>query len=243
MTRLSVLFCCLALLLCACQPVQRGMRDGMLVSSSNPAACVSARELPLKTAGRVVARLDGTSAVQGLPVDVWLAVYGAQDAAAPLAVVAHAELPAGWEWDHDGTPPFSEHRGIVSLGGLSFTACTYIADGTRDAFAELAGQRRDAVRWLVRRLYARAPFGREKLTLEYREVLPAGERAARVFDLPHPDAVAAFERRADAAFACVPCASGTPNEARTVQGIAVRYLGRNFLGSASSADLWQYDRP
>ena len=242
MRKIAVLFSCAMMALCvACQPVQRGIQDGALVSSNDPALRVAAPSLPLKTAGFVTARLDGTSEVSGLAVDVWLAVYGAQNAAAPVAIVAHAELPEAWQWDHDSTPPFSGNKGAAVIGGTGFQSCTFIVEGQRDAFAQLAGQDGQQMRWLARRFAARSAFGREKLTMEYREPLPAGEKAVHVADVSNAT-VSAFEKRAEAAFVASPYAPVSLDKRQAVQGVAVQYLGRNFLGNASFTDMWHSPR-
>lgn len=238
MKRIMVAGFFLILLCGGCQGLQRGFIESVFVSEKDPQIQVHVKDLPLKTAGFTNVRLDGTNNVAGLPVDLWLAVYGAENPQSSMAIIAHAQLPESWEWDHDSTPPFSRNVGAVAINNTTFQTCTYIAESQRDAFFSVCGAEKGSVRWIVRRYASRSAFGREKLTFEYREILSSDEKARQVIDLPFKF-VSDFEQRASSVFACEQyspkkdCMQKTP-----IQGIELKYLGKNLLGTASAKTIW-----
>ena len=168
---------CGALALGCVQAERRGVLDGAYISTARPAISVRAAQLPLLGNGRWHIQLADTDMVGGLPVRVWLAVYGAGAPQGPLAIVAHAEVPQGWFWDGASRRPFSVDPGVELLGDVGFQASTAIVRGPRDPFAAFAGADADKsgqpAAWLVRQFAARANFDRDKIVLEYREPLPA----------------------------------------------------------------------
>ena len=69
---------CGALALGCVQAERRGVLDGAYISTARPAISVRAAQLPLLGNGRWHIQLADTDMVGGLPVRVWLAVYGAR---------------------------------------------------------------------------------------------------------------------------------------------------------------------
>ena len=114
----------LMLMMVGCSAAQqRGMVGSAYVSTARPAIAVEAKNMPLLTAGRGSANLTRSSMAGGLPIRVWLAVYGAGDIS-PMAVVAQAEVPQGWYWDGIMRRPFSVDDGVEVFDGVGYQACT-----------------------------------------------------------------------------------------------------------------------
>lgn len=223
---------------------QRGMIGSMYVSTARPAISMEARNLPLRTAGRGTVNLTWSSVLGGLPVQVWLAVYGATGPQSPMAIVAQAEVPDGWYWDGIMRRPFSVDEGVEIFDNVAYQACTYIVDGTRDPFGDLVKGEETAngetpMRWIARGFAARYNFNADKIILEYREPLPAEITSLSALPYGQADFVRAFEQRAREAFSVGPLPSGSLQIRQGyAQGILWQYMDQRFLGTVSQYDIF-----
>ena len=247
MVRYAYVFCLAVIMLCmgCVAGQQRGMYDNAYVSTARPSIMVQVKDLPLITAGRGSAFLTNTCVVGGLPVDVWIALYG-KSPNGPLAVVAQAELPHGWYWDSIMRRPFSINESVELLGGMGFQACTFVVENRFDPFVAQAWLGDDdkeiaqrPTRWLVRAFAARCNFDEDKIVLEYREPLPDAIHNISSMPFGQDDLVRGFEQRAREAFVVGPApkqlsvvTGGSPN------GIEWRYMREKFLGTASKYDIF-----
>lgn len=177
----------------------------------------------------------------GLPIRVWLAVYGAGDIS-PMAVVAQAEVPQGWYWDGIMRRPFSVDDGVEVFDGVGYQACTYIVDSSRDPFGALvAGKTPEGrpVRWLARGFAARYNFNDDKIIMEYREPLPAGIESLSALPLGAADTLKDFEQRARETFSVGPVpADLSPLRQGYAQGVQWQYMDESFLGTVSQYDFF-----
>jgi hypothetical protein len=194
--------------------------------------------------GRWHVQLPDTDMVGGLPVRVWLAVYGAAAPQGALAIVAHAEVPQGWFWDGASRRSFSVDPGVELLGDMGFQASTAIVSAKRDPFTALAGVKEETdgrpTAWLVRQFMARANFDRDKIVLEYREPLPAELAGKTTLEIPGTDLLRAFEQRARAAFVVGPApADAQAAQAGSLPQVRWQYVDQNFLGTVSRQELLQ----
>ncbi len=224
--------------------LQRGMLGTAYVSTARPDIAIEARNMPLMTAGRGMASLIWSDMLGGLPIQMWLAVYG-EGGLAPLAVVAQAAVPQGWYWDSITSHPQSVDETVETFGGVGYQACTFIVDPARDPFSGLV----TAVHpdgspqlWLARSFAARFNFNDDKIIMEYREPLPEGVESLAALPFGHSELLAGFEQRARDAFAV----SVAPQELAGVktgfiQGIRWQSMGQNFLGTASRYDIYNFD--
>ena len=231
---LGALLAGVAALVCACSGGVQGMAGDVFVSRG-PAYTVQARDLPLRTAGQVLASVSPDTSLFGVTVPAWLAVYGGQNAEQPLAVVAHASVPIGHYWEAVSPLPFSTSAGVAVLGDMELGACTFVAGEARNPFAGLTPA--DATgaprQWLVRHMARRFAGDQEKLILEYREILPA--EYANLDDLEvRGTYLRAFNKRAEAAFVVAgPGQMGVHNAPLGLaypQGLARRFLDKRFFG-------------
>jgi hypothetical protein len=234
--------CCAALciLSAACTGVQqRGMAGSVYVSSSRPAIALGVKNMPLVAAGEGMARLVSSGMMGGLPIRMWLAVYGGANERGAMAITAHAEVPRGWYWDSDMRRPFSVNAGVEVFNDMEYQACTYIVDESRDPFGALAEGTAEIAfsgsrKWMARGFAARYNFNDDKIILEYREPLPEGIVSLSALPMGLGDAVMAFEQRAREAFlAGPPPAKGTPVLRSYAQNIQWRYMDERFLGTVS----------
>ncbi|MDR1855711.1 MAG: DUF4851 domain-containing protein [Desulfovibrio sp.] len=238
--------CCLAILsmlLCACVAgvEQRGMQGDAYVSTARPNISLQAKDMPLITAGEGTAMPSASGALGGLPTRVWIAVYGKPEPTAPLAIVAHAELPEGWYWDGSLRRPFSVDESVEVLGGIEFQACTFLVDTPKDLLGDIVARRggggETPTRWLVRAFAARQNFTLAKLILEYREPAPAEFADLPYLPMGQGDTLTAFERRARDSFAVGPASTGAPIVRHGLpDGLRWRYMDEKFLGTASRFD-------
>ncbi|MDY3809024.1 DUF4851 domain-containing protein [Desulfovibrio porci] len=232
----------LMLMMVGCSAAQqRGMVGSAYVSTARPAIAVEAKNMPLLTAGRGSANLTRSSMAGGLPIRVWLAVYGAGDIS-PMAVVAQAEVPQGWYWDGIMRRPFSVDDGVEVFDGVGYQACTYIVDSSRDPFGALvAGKTPEGrpVRWLARGFAARYNFNDDKIIMEYREPLPAGIESLSALPLGAADTLKDFEQRARETFSVGPVpADLSPLRQGYAQGVQWQYMDESFLGTVSQYDFF-----
>lgn len=235
--------CMVLLLLCftlltACAGQQRGMAGTNLVSSSRPAVDIAVPALPLREGGITVASVSTADSLGGVPVSTWLAVYGGTSATEPMAIAAISDVAVSYYWDSDVTRNFSVDHSIVTYNGSGFTACTYIIDGTNDAFAALYPfEDPSTLKFLARRFAQRSNFDESKITLEYREILPADITSVTDLSLYDRMFLEAFETRAYMAFVVqgyVPSESPLTNV--FLKNVQVRFLNTNFLGTLSRND-------
>lgn len=230
---------CIALLctvLCGCNSaLKRGMDGNTYISTGHPAIAISVADLPLRTAGSILPALTTGDSLGGIPINAWIAVYGGTTPSQPMAIVSQAELPSDYYWDADLTRSFSVDSGMAVFNGQAYQACTYIVEGSADAFAPLVQTDAPAeLRWIVRRFAVRDNFNLDKITLEYREALPSNITSLN--NLPHGGVtfLREFAERAEKIFSVttltnvdIPVHIGYP------QGIQVRYLNTNFFGTAT----------
>lgn len=216
--------------------LQRGMLGNEYISTARPSIAIQAKNMPLLASGQGMANLMWSDMLGGLPIHVWLAVYG-EGGLAPLAIAAQAQVPDGWYWDSIMRRPFSVDDNTEVFNGVTYQACTFIVNPAKDAFGGLiTGVRPDGAPqlWIARAFAARFNFNDDKIILEYREPLPA--EIASLTSLPYGqgDFLAAFEQRARDAFA-VSAGPANPSGVNTgyAQGILWQYMGTNFLGTAS----------
>ncbi|MDD6088342.1 MAG: DUF4851 domain-containing protein [Desulfovibrionaceae bacterium] len=226
-------------LVCACSPMKRGVENGKVVSSSQPALTLYARDLPLLSAGRYTP-LKYMGASHVVPKTV-VAVYGT-DASSPMAVTIFAETPNDQlEWD---ALSFSYWDSPVSDGiivdGNVFGGRLYALKGDRDPFVSLVekdAEKASSLIWLVQRYALVTNFEKIKIILEYREPLPAW--CFGLVEIPEwkPE-IRAFQERAKktlvAAFSYSSLGEYSDAEA---QGIDGRRLGV-FLGSLSYRNIF-----
>ena len=156
--------------------LQRGMLGPAYISTARPDIAIEARNMPVMTEGRGMANLIWSDMIGGLPIQMWMAVYG-EGGLAPLAIVAQATVPQGWYWDGIMRHPQSVDEAVESFGGVGYQACTFIVDPARDPFSGLVTTVHpdgSPQRWLARSFAARFNFNDDKIIMEYREPLPEG---------------------------------------------------------------------
>lgn len=230
-------------LLSACAGLQRGMEGSALVSSARPVIEISVPDLPLRTAGFTVASVTTGDSLSGVSVNTWLAVYGGTTLAQPMAIVALAEAPSSYYWDSDMYQMFSVDRGSVSYDGQGFYASTFIVDGSKDPFATLLPTNEPQnQRFIARRLAQRSNFNDTKVTLEYREPLPAD--VGQIADLAMYDRayLDSFEERAYKAFRVLNSPSLTSVVTdKYLENVQIRFINTNFLGTLSRLEALNDD--
>ena len=233
-----------ALMGCRGGALQRGILGSAYVSTARPDIAVEAVNMPLLTAGRGSASLVWSDMLGGLPIQMWLAVYG-QGGLSPLAIVAQAAVPQGWYWDSISPHFQSVDVGTEVFGGVTYQACTYIVDPSRDPFSGLV----TAVHpdgtpqlWMARYFAARFNFNDDKIIMEYREPLPEGIVSLSTLPYGQGDLLAAFEQRARDAFAVGVAPQNLAGlQTGYIQGVRWQYMGQNFLGTASKYDIYDLD--
>ena len=218
------------------QALQRGMADGAYISTARPAIMVQVRDMPLLTAGEGTANVFWTGMLGGLPVQMWLALYGS-GGLAPLAIVTQAQLPSGWYWDAIMRRPFSVDEGTAAFGGVTYDAYTYIVDPGADPFANFTGENAEGQRWIARAFAARYYFNQDKIILEYREPLPEAITDLTALPLGYDAFLGEFAARAQAAFTVSPCPENIPPVQKSyIRGVEWQYMDQNYLGSISRND-------
>lgn len=221
------------------QALQRGMLDGAYVSTARPAIMVEVNDMPLLTAGEGFANVFWTGMLGGLPVQMWLALYGT-GGLSPLAIVTQAQVPAGWYWDGMMRRPFSVDEGTAAFGGVTYDAYTYIVDPKADPFANFTGANAadgQPQRWLARAFAARYNFNQDKIILEYREPLPEAVLDLTALPLGYDMFLREFAARAQAAFTVLPCPEKVANVQKGyIKGVEWQYIDQNYLGSISRND-------
>lgn len=239
MKKFASAFLCfiLPILLFACMPAQqRGMAGSQYVSTSRPAFALGvANSLPLLSGGRGTTKLTDCGVMGGLLIDSWLATYGNMQQG-PLAVIAHAEIPAGWYWDGVSPHPFSVDAGVEIINDMEFEAWTYAVNNRRNPFWQTTGSEDDNNgRWLVRCFAQRTDFDRGKIVLEYRERMPENITSLTALPLGSGDYLNKFAQRAHNVFiaATVPSGRDTTIGQQAVSNIRWQYLNERFWGTVS----------
>lgn len=244
MRRYSFIACLLAacLALCACsKSLQRGMLDNAYISTARPSISLKARDLPLLASGEGFCNMYWTGMLGGLPVQMWIAVYG-EGGLAPLAITAQAQVPTNWYWNGMMRRPLSVDNGTAVFDGVTYEAWTYIVNPAKDPFgAYVTGVQPDGQTqlWIARAFAARFNFNVDKIILEYREPLPPGITSLTALPLGYGDFLLQFAERARNAFVVGP---GPVNPSGVkkgpIQGMQWEYMGQGFLGSVTQNDLW-----
>ncbi|MBD5538769.1 MAG: DUF4851 domain-containing protein, partial [Desulfovibrio sp.] len=221
--------------------LQRGILGSAYVSTARPDIAIEAVDMPLLTGGRGSASLIWSDMLGGLPIQMWLAVYG-QGGLSPLAIVAQAAVPQGWYWDSIWPHIQSVDVGVEVFGGVAYQACTYIVDPSRDPFSGLVTTVQpdgSPQLWLARYFAARFNFNDDKIIMEYREPLPEGVVSLSALPYGQADLLAGFAQRARDAFAVRTAPQSLAGlQTGYIQGILWQYMGQNFLGSASKYDIY-----
>lgn len=225
------------ILLSGCgQSLHRGMVGNTYVSTARPAISLSVKDMPLMLAGRGICNMEWTGMMGGLPVQVWLAVYG-QGGLDPMAITAQAQLPTGWVWDGIMRQPFSVDDSVEVFNGVNYQGCTYIINSANDPFGLLAPATQPDGQpqlWIARTYMARYNFNNDKIILQYREPLPSDITSLTALPLGRGDYLLAFAERARS---CFIVAAPPANAAEATDGYANEIqwekMGQNFLGSVS----------
>ncbi len=238
----SILCLLLALTLCACSSAQqRGLSGNAYVSTSRPAIQISAKDMPVVTAGRGTGLLYDPSMVGPLSVRIQSVLY-ASGADRPMAAITHAELSnERWIWSTIHPRLGAINEGVEVLGGQAFTAFTYLIPIATDPYGGAAGEEpEEGARyyWLARYFAARVNFNRGKIILEYREPVPAGFGGS-LANIPFGmiETVRAFEQRAREAFEL--SAPGGAGEVRNgyPEGVRWNYMRDLYLGDVMENDI------
>lgn len=241
----AVLLLLAGFLLWGCsQSLQRGMLGTTYISTARPAISIAVPNMPLMLSGEGTANMFWTGVLGGLPIDLWLAVYGT-GGLAPMAIVAQAQVPQNWIWDSDMIKPFSVDHGNEAFGGTDYQACTFIVNPQKDPFGALVtGVQADGQPqlWLVRAFQARYNFNQDKIILQYREPLPQGITSLTALPLGQDKLLQEFAQRARQAFAvgALP-AENIKTQSGYAEGIQWQYMEQNFLGTVSRLDLFLRD--
>lgn len=222
------------------QSLQRGMLDNAYISTARPAISLAARDMPLLASGEGIANMYWTGVLGGLPVQMWIAVYG-EGGLAPMAIVAQAQTPQGWHWDGIMALPFSVDNSTAAFNGVTYQAWTYIVDPAKDPFGALVtGVQPDGQpqRWIARAFAARFNFNTDKIILEYREPLPPEITTLTAMPLGYGDFLMQFAQRAQSAFVVGPAPANPEGvKKRYIRGIEWQYMGQNFLGTVTRMDI------
>lgn len=224
-------------LLTACtDALRRGMLGDAYISTARPAISLSVPGLPLLTAGRGMPNMTWTGVAGGLPIQVWLAVYG-EGGLAPMAIVAQAQTPEGWYWNASTERPFSVNNRVEVFNGVAYQGFTFIVRPNMDPFSNLYTATRPDGQpqlWLARAYVARFNFNDDKIILQYREPLPDAITSLDQLPYGHGDYLEKFDQRAASAFTVADC---PPNPQGVATGFANsirwQYMDQNFLGNVS----------
>lgn len=187
------------------RPLQRGMHGNVFVSSGKPPLTVTPGEgLHAVNTGVVNISPATDNNTASATARAWYALMDTPDDARRLVVIL-AEAADQWHWALDASSGQREvHVERVDVGGLPATVATFALSPDRDPWTGLFA---DAVpgssnAWrngsLVRRYTMLPDMRRSKLVIEYREPL-RGDSPVPV--LEDAAALAAFEKRANSAFA------------------------------------------
>lgn len=216
--------------------LQRGMLGDTYISTARPAIALSVPSLPLMLSGQGTPNMSWTGMAGGLPIQVWLAVYG-EGGLSPMAIVAQAQTPQGWYWDAQLSSPFSVDQGVTGFNGVSYQGWTFIVNPENDPFSGLytaAHPDGQPQLWIARAYAARYNFNDDKIILQYREPLP--QDITSLTELPYGRAnfLQEFRERAANAFTVADCPANPQNVKQSyANSIRWQYMNQNFLGSVS----------
>lgn len=216
--------------------LQRGMLGTTYISTARPAIAISVENMPLMASGKGSANLFWSGMLGGLPINLWLAVYGT-GGLAPMAITAQAQTPQGWYWDSIQPLTFSVDHGTEVFNGVTYQAWTFVVNPATDPFGALVtGTQPDGQPqlWMVRAFAARFNFNDDKIIMEYREPLPPGMTNLTELPLGQGMLLREFAQRARQTFQ-VGNAPANPADVVDgyIQGVQWRFMGQNFLGTAS----------
>lgn len=236
MKKAPIALVCLFFLLAACgQALQRGMAGDAYISTARPNISLQAKDMPLMTAGRHMLSMDWTGVLGGLPIEVWLAVYG-QGGLSPLAIAGQAQLPADWVWDYSMARPFSVDHANVVFNGATYESWTYIVPHGRDPFMEfvtsvLPGGQPQL--WIARAFASRFNFNQDKIFMEYREPLPADITDLSQLPLGRDSFLRDFAARAQAAFIVGSVPLDVKAKSSYANNVQWQYMNQFFLGTVT----------
>lgn len=226
------------------EALKRGMVGSAYVSTARPDISVQAKNLPLLTSCQGICNLNWTGVMGGLPIEMWVAVYG-HGGLAPMAIAAQAQVPPGWQWDADMRVPFSVDDTNEVFNGATYEACTFIVNPANDPFGALATATRPDGQpqlWLTRYFAARFNFNQDKIILEYREPLPEGVTSLSALPYGQSDLLKDFAQRARDAFSIGNAPTDIASVSRTFKdNIRWQYVEQRFLGTASRLDIYMRD--
>lgn len=235
---------CFAIALMGCgQALQRGLADHAYVSTARPNISIQAKDMPLMTHGQSVVNMNWTGVMGGLPVDVWLAIYG-QGGLAPMAIAGQAQLPSDWVWDASMARPFSVDEGHAVFANATYEAWTYIVPHDRDPFMRLVtGVQADGQPqlWIARAFASRFNFNQDKIFMEYREPLPADIASLTSLPLGRDSFLREFARRAEAAFSVGSAPAGVKASGGYANGVQWQYMDQSFLGTVTRQEPLGWD--
>lgn len=222
--------------------LKRGMIGDTYISTARPAITLSVKNMPLMLAGRGSAQLPWTAMVGGLPISVWLAVYG-EGGLAPLAIVAQAQAPENWYFDDVSNKPFTVDQGTEVFNGVTYYASTFIVNPATDPFGALVtGVKPDGEPqlWIVRHYAARFNFDQDKIIMEYREPLPDDITSLSALPLGRANYLREFAQRARESFV-VATPESNPKEVTTGYANAVQwqFMNQRFLGTVSKVVVFE----
>lgn len=230
-----ILGLCVALAGCV-GALQRGMLGNEYVSTARPAISASASNLPVMAAGAGLCNLPWTGALAGLPIQVWLALYG-EGGLSPLAIVAQAQTPEGWLWEPSMFIPGSVDQGTEVFNGVGYQAMTFIVDPRRDPFGGfITGAQPDGAPqlWVVRTFVANFNFQVDRMILQYREPLPEGIVSLTAIPYGMGEFLPQFEQRAREAFSVGNAPQNVSGIVENyIQGVRWQYMTQTFLGQAT----------
>lgn len=216
--------------------LQRGMMGDTYISTARPKISITVKDMPLMISGSGIANLEWTGMMGGLPVNMWIAVYG-QGGLAPLAIVAQAQTPQNWYWDGILSQPFSVDQTTETFNGVNYQACTFIINPATDPFGDLVTgitPEGEPQQWIVRYYAARYNFNNDKIILEYREPLPQAITSLTGMPLGYANYLVEFAQRARESFIVANLPADINNVVEQgIQGVRWQYMNQRFLGTAS----------
>ena len=233
----------LSLLVCACAYTQkRGLLETRYVSTTRPAITVSATSLPLMGSEHLNLKLQDMGVIGGLPLDVWLTLYGEKEG--PLLAVALVDLQPGWHWDANMQHSFSVDQFEEGFGGIRVFAQTHLSIPFKNPFrgedeARDLSEKNDADRWIIRSYSARFNSDKTKLIIEYREKLPSAIQSLQHIPMGYDSYLKEFEERARKAVQLARTEE-KPAELgyQTLPKMRTRFLDQHFFGTATPVFIW-----
>lgn len=234
-TILALLLAC-GLGLSGCADVlQRGILGQAYVSTARPAIEIQASGMPLLAGGQGSFNLDSANMFGGLPISMWLAIYG-EGGLAPMAIVAQAQTPAQWVWQPGLQVYGSVYNGTEVFGGKNWQATTFIVDPAHDPFGGfVTGVQPDGQPqlWLVRAYMANFNMSEDRIIMQYREPLPEGVTSLSAFPYGQAQWLQEFVERARNAFS-VGQPPNNPIDVNKgyIEGVWWQYMDSNFTGDA-----------